>query len=107
MFTTFILREKYRTVLSKMEENIIKFSENSSFIKFIEEDKDKYKSDKNCITKFLSRKYKCVIIWLISIISMSEMIYLILQKSSDTVLSEVFQKYLNISYFHLSQNKIN
>ena len=54
-------------------------------------------SDDKCISSFLSKKYKCVIIWLISIISVSEMIYLLLQKSSDSSVDNVIQRFLNIT----------
>jgi hypothetical protein len=50
-----------------------------------------------CISNFLTKKYKCVIIWLISIISVSEMIYLLLEKSSDASVDTIIQRFLNIT----------
>ena len=60
--------------------------------------------DEKCISNFLSKKYKCVIIWLISIISVSEMMYLLIQKSSDTSIDNVIQRFLNITEM-LNKNK--
>lgn len=51
----------------------------------------------NFFSRFMSKKYKCVIIWLVSMISMSEMIYLLLQKSDDLPIKAVLLKYLNVT----------
>ena len=53
--------------------------------------------DEKCVSTFLTRKYKCLIIWCISIISVTEMIYLLLQKTSDASVDNVIQRFLNIT----------
>lgn len=52
--------------------------------------------------RFLIKKYKCFIILIMSIVSISEMIYLILQKNSSTLVSDVVS-----SYFNVTNKKIN
>ena len=47
--------------------------------------------------RFLAKKYKCFIILIMSILSISEMIYLILQKNSSTLVSDVVAKYFNVT----------
>ena len=47
--------------------------------------------------RFLAKKYKCLIIFIMSILSISEMIYLILQKNSSTLVSDVVAKYFNVT----------
>jgi hypothetical protein len=47
--------------------------------------------------RFLSRKYKCFIIFIMTILSISEMIYLILQKDSNSVVSNLVEKYFNVT----------
>lgn len=52
--------------------------------------------------RFLIKKYKCFIILIMSILSISEMIYLILQKNSNTLVSDVVA-----TYFNETNKKIN
>jgi hypothetical protein len=47
--------------------------------------------------RFLIKKYKCFIILIMSIVSISEMIYLILQKNSSTLVSDVVANYFNVT----------
>jgi glycerol-3-phosphate responsive antiterminator len=47
--------------------------------------------------RFLAKKYKCIIIFLMSILSISEMMYLILQKNSSTLVTDVVAKYFNVT----------
>jgi hypothetical protein len=47
--------------------------------------------------RFLIKKYKCFIILIMSIVSISEMIYLILQKNSSTLVSDVVSNYFNVT----------
>ncbi|MDP2793060.1 MAG: hypothetical protein Q8O25_03095 [Sulfurisoma sp.] len=58
---------------------------------------DEKNTNPDCVATFLSRKYKCVVIWLISIISVSEMIYLLLQKTPDSSFENMINLFLNIT----------
>lgn len=59
-------------------------------------DKNFVKNERSsCFERFLIRKYKCFIILVMSILSISEMIYLILQKNSNTLVSDIVEKYFN------------
>jgi hypothetical protein len=60
---------------------------------------------RSCFERFLLKKYKCIIIWLISIISITELIYLLLEKSSDSVINDILNKYLN-NTFNFENKKI-
>jgi len=53
--------------------------------------------DESCFLKFMSRKYKCVIIWLMSIISVSEAIYLTMQQPESSAIKSILLKYLNVT----------
>lgn len=45
--------------------------------------------------KILFAKYKCVMLWLLSIISLTEFLYLFLQKTDDDIIRTFFIKYFN------------
>jgi hypothetical protein len=63
-------------------------------------DKNFQKTEKtSCFERFLIRKYKCFIILIMTILSISEMIYLILQKNSSTHVNDIFEKYFNVTAF--------
>ena len=51
--------------------------------------------EKSRLIIFMVKKYKCIIIWLFSVASIAEFIYLILEKNSEGKFLEVAQKYLN------------
>ena len=51
--------------------------------------------EKSRLIVFMVKKYKCIIIWLFSVASIAEFIYLILEKNSEGKFLEVAQKYLN------------
>jgi hypothetical protein len=53
--------------------------------------------NKSKFERFLIKKYKCFIILIMSILSISEMVYLILQKNSNTLVSDVVAKYFNVT----------
>lgn len=59
--------------------------------------------EKSRLIVFMVKKYKCIIIWLFSVASIAEFIYLILEKNYEGKFLEVAQKYLNatraIDYF--------
>jgi len=51
--------------------------------------------EKSRLIVFMVKKYKCIIIWLFSVASIAEFIYLILEKNSEGKFLEIAQKYLN------------
>ena len=51
--------------------------------------------EKSRLIIFMVKKYKCIIIWLFSVASIAEFIYLILEKNSEGKFLEIAQKYLN------------
>jgi hypothetical protein len=61
--------------------------------------------EKSRLIIFMVKKYKCIIIWLFSVASIAEFIYLILEKNSEGKFLEVAQKYLNatraIDFFYI------
>jgi hypothetical protein len=65
---------------------------------------EKFEKNENTskFERFLIKKYKCFIILIMSILSISEMIYLILQKNSNTLISDVVA-----TYFNETNKKIN
>jgi hypothetical protein len=58
---------------------------------------EKFEKNENTskFERFLIKKYKCFIILIMSILSISELIYLILQKNSNTLVSDVVATYFN------------
>jgi len=62
--------------------------------------------DESCFFRFMSKKYKCVIIWLISIISVSEAIYLTLQQPESSSIKTILLRYLNVTNDMFLDNKI-
>jgi hypothetical protein len=53
------------------------------------------KENSSRFERFLVRKYKCFIIFIMALLSISEMIYLVLQKNSDSFINDVIEKYFN------------
>ena len=51
--------------------------------------------EKSRLIVFMVKKYKCIIIWLFSVASIAEFIYLILEKNSEGKFLEIAHKYLN------------
>jgi F0F1-type ATP synthase delta subunit len=51
--------------------------------------------EKSRLIIFMVKKYKCIIIWLFSVASISDFIYLILEKNSEGKFLEITQKYHN------------
>ena len=58
--------------------------------------------EKSRLIIFMVKKYKCIIIWLFSVASIAEFIYLILEKNSEGKFLEIAQKYLNATRANLS-----
>ena len=53
------------------------------------------KSSNYCV-RFLRKKYKCCLLWLLSIISFTQLIYIILDKIDNSLLQNIVIKLLNL-----------
>ena len=53
--------------------------------------------EENKITRFLRKKYKCILLWLLSIISFSQVLVIILEKIDEKMLNKIthaiFERY--------------
>ena len=56
---------------------------------------DSSKEEKSRILIFMVKKYKCMIIWLFSVASIAEFIYLFLEKNYEGRFLKLAQKYRN------------
>ena len=56
---------------------------------------DSSKEEKSRILIFMVKKYKCLIIWLFSVASIAEFIYLFLEKNYEGRFLKLAQKYRN------------
>ena len=63
--------------------------------KFIFHEERTKNNNDSCLTRFMRKKYKCIIIWLISIISMSQFLYLLIQSDYDNVVLKLLDIFLN------------
>ena len=54
------------------------------------------KSPNFCV-RFLRKKYKCCLLWLLSIISGTQLLYIILDKIDTRLLENMFVKFVNMS----------
>ena len=68
--------------------------------KFVFQEVKNNNTNESCLTRFLHKKYKCIIIWMISIISMSQFLYLLLQNNYD----EILIKLLEIAFNSTKEN---
>ncbi len=50
-------------------------------------------TDTLCI-RCVRKKYKCLLIWLLSIASISQLLYLILDKIDSNIIDDMFKKFL-------------
>ena len=50
-------------------------------------------TDTLCI-RCVRKKYKCLLIWLLSIASISQLLYLILDKIDSNIIEDMFKKFL-------------
>ena len=56
---------------------------------------DPPRTEKSRILIFMVKKYKCIIIWLFSVASIAEFIYLFLEKNYEGKFLKMVQKYRN------------
>ena len=56
---------------------------------------DPPRAEKSRILIFMVKKYKCIIIWLFSVASIAEFIYLCLEKNYEERFRKLAQKYCN------------
>ena len=51
--------------------------------------------DRSCLISFMTKKYKCVILWVFSLLAVIEFFCLIIDKNYDDRFFEIFRKYVN------------
>ena len=57
----------------------------------------------NCLTKFCRKKYKCCLLWLLTIISMTQLLYIILDKVDTRLFEALLVRFISLS----SKNSTN
>ena len=55
---------------------------------------NKQENESLCV-RFLRKKFKCVIIWMLSITSVSQFLYLLLEKIDNSVLEKMLQQLMH------------
>lgn len=55
----------------------------------------KQDKERGCFMSFMSKKYKCLILWIFSLLAIIEFFCLIIDQNYDDKLFEIFKKYVN------------